>query len=204
MRLLVGYAFMLNYICLIDWVRLNLNSPNLNSNECVGIVFKNGKPFLSSPLSCFGPAHLSFLPLPFSSFLAAQKSHCRPSRLPLPGLARHLTFLFHSPTDRRGPPVRPSFFLLPCAPRTPQSPAAARVLRCALAHTPRASAPTYIRHPHPPGTLSSPSSRSRRPLAQTLAAAAAIGAPAELGAAAVSPFRHSIDADDRRRSFVST
>ena len=51
MRLLVRYAFMLNCICLIDWVRLNLNSPNLNSNECVGIVFKNGKPFLSSPLS---------------------------------------------------------------------------------------------------------------------------------------------------------
>ena len=94
-------------------------------------------------------AHLSFLPLPFSSFLAAQKSHRRPSRLPLPGLARHLTFLFHSPTDRRGPPVRPSFFLLPCAPRTPQSPAAARVLRCALARTPRASAPACIRRPHP-------------------------------------------------------
>src|SRR6185312_7371987 len=60
MRLLVRYAFMLNCICLIDWVQLNLNSPNLNSNECVGIVFKNGKLFLSSSLSCFGLAHLSF------------------------------------------------------------------------------------------------------------------------------------------------
>jgi hypothetical protein len=39
--------------------------------------------------------------------------------------------------------------------------------------------------------------------AQTLAAAAAIGALAELGTAAISPFRHAIDADDYRRSFVS-
>jgi hypothetical protein len=48
--------------------------------------------------------------------------------------------------------------------------------------------------------------KPQSPLAQTLAqaAVAAIGAPVELGAAAVSPFRHAIDAEDHLRSFIST
>ena len=143
-------------------------------------------------------AHLSFLPLPFSSFLAAQKSHRRPSRLPLPGLARHLTFLFHSPTDRRGPPVRPSFFLLLCAPRTPQSPAAARVLHCALAHTPRASAPAYKRR------LSFPLDLYQRrrlfPLAKTLALARV--AIDDLGSSESPPFHCSPREFKPSRSFA--
>ena len=108
MRLLVRYAFMLNCICLIDWVRLNLNSPNLNSNECVGIGFKNGKSFLSSPISCFGLAHLSF-----SLFLFLLLQSTTGPNFLLPFLLFFLSRTAQNPATGPAPSFWPSPALLP-------------------------------------------------------------------------------------------
>ena len=180
MRLLVRYAFMLNCICLIDWVQLNLNSPNLNSNECVGIVFKNGKPFLSYPLSCFGLAHLSSLFL----FLLLQ-STTGPNFL-LPFLLFFLSRKAQNPATGPAPSFWPNPALLlplslPGGPR-PSGASSTSSWTLAQARTPPARAPPRaLRGPHaeallpllfvalrPPWTLRATAAVIRKTLAMLL------------------------------------
>ena len=186
----------------------SLNSPKFKFelNMFESISKENAKPFSLSP-SLFSPAG----PIPPSLF---------------PSLSHFFSFLSRGPKHLHAPahslsPAQPGLPPLPFLSATDRwghlsgpspSPCSLWTLVESGCHPSPAPPRAWPARQGPP-----PAYKRRRPVllepyrasaaaqpAQTLAAAAAIGAPAELGATAVSPFRHAIDAEDRLRSFVLT
>ena len=137
----------------------------------------------SLPLPLFSPVGPSLLsPSPFFFFPRGPKvpPPAQPSPSPRPSATPHFSFPL---SHRQAGPARQAFLLPPpvCATDSTESgrrPSSALRLG---AHA-KDLGPAYIRHPHPPGTLSSPSRRSRS------------RQYSELGAADTAPsFRRSFD-----------
>jgi len=147
--------------------------------------------FLSHPVFQPSPLSLFFFTFPRPKFPSA------PARLHQPSPPPH--FPSPSPTGRRGPLVRPSFFLLPCPTGTLESgrrPGAASP--APLARTSRGTPPLFKQGPAPP--LEPYQVEAVALHAQTLAAI--VEAPPELGVAAAPLFRRSPHEFEPARSFA--